>query len=154
MALPPKFCPSCGEEFVHAARQCSDCGVELVLEPPRPSGGQVLPEADALEPLRSAPVAWIQDLAQALVEAGIACRVERAPARGSSGPAATLFVRPEDREAALPIDAAVARAAIPDLPERAESGWSEAEACPACATELAPDSEVCPECGLAFVAAE
>jgi len=135
-------------------RECSDCGVELVLELPEAGNRQVLPELDALVPIRSAPMAWIQALAGALAEAGISSRVESIQARSGSGPAAAIFVRPEDQAAALPIDAAVARAAIPDLPEQSESGWSETEACPACQTELSPDAEVCPECGLIFLAAE
>ncbi len=35
--------------------------------------------------------------------------------------------------------------------ERLRNQWSEAEACPACGTPMAPDAAECPECGLVFV---
>jgi len=150
LSLPPKFCPGCREEFIHAVAECPDCHVALVLELPE-SGQEPELALEALVPVRRAPVAWIQGLAEALAAAGISSRVERVEAAPGSGPAAAVFVRPEDRQAALTIDAAFARTAIPDLPDDDSSGWSEAERCPACQTELVADAEECSECGLAFI---
>jgi hypothetical protein len=133
--------------------ECPDCHVALVLELPE-AGRESELELDALVPVRRAPVAWIQGLAEALAAAGISSRVERVEAPDGSGSAAAVFVRPEDREAALALDASFARTAIPDLPDESPPGWSEAERCPACQTPLVADAEECLECGLAFVEAD
>src|SRR5690606_10064268 len=156
-----KICPRCGEEYVLAASTCADCGVPLgferpaaVAEPAAPD----LPETAALVAVRHAEVSWIEGLAGALAEAGIASRVElpqaaderRVQGAGMGAIRCTLYVRPEDASEAARIDADFARSQVPDLPEDAVSAWQDAEACPGCETPLAADAVECPECGLAF----
>lgn len=158
MEFPPKYCPDCGEEYVHHAAQCADCGVALVLEPPS-VGGPVgaLPERDRLVAVRSGETSWVRGLAEELSAAGIPSRVERGesePSRRGHGPRLTLYVRPEDAPRAAEIDATYARTQVPDLPEEASSGWAETEGCPACGTALADDAAECPECGLVIAPAE
>lgn len=155
-----KVCPRCGEEYVLTASTCVDCGVPLGFEGPAAGGVVVpeLPDTGDLVAVRHAEVPWIEGLAGALADAGIASRValpqeadeRRVQARGMGAIRCTLFVRPEDAPAAARIDAAFARTQVPDLPDETDAGWGEAEACPGCATPLAADAAECPECGLAF----
>jgi predicted amidophosphoribosyltransferase len=155
----PKVCPSCGEEYVATMERCAACDValvaegEAVFEPP-----QDLPPASALTQLRVEHPSWIEMLAERLAAAGIPSRVEllaadRPARRGAPAPCA-LFVRPEDVERARAIDTELLRAQLPDLPDDASAGWSEAEACPACGTPVEADASECAGCGLAFRDAE
>lgn len=150
MERPPKSCPRCGEEYVHEASMCADCGVALVLDPQAAEAEPELPPARELVSVRNADLRWIHGLAERLAGAGIPSRVELAetPARPGAAARGTLFVRPQDAEAAAGIDSAFARQQIPDLPEDVSAQWVESEACPACGTEVPPDAEACPDCGL------
>jgi hypothetical protein len=149
-----KRCPECGEDFLHTATVCSDCGVPLRLAAElagSPAGaGQEL--AGELVLLRAEGPAWIEALAERLRAADIPSRVEiidpeRFKARsGVSGTACGLFVRPADLARARAVDAAVQREQIPDLPE--EAGEGESEGCPACGAAVAPEASECPDCGL------
>lgn len=159
MELPIKICPSCGEEYVHEATTCVECGVPLGFEPPAAREAPELGPTDRLVPLRHAEVSWIEGLAHALAEAGIPSRValpdeqdlRRVQGRGTGALRCTLSVRSEDAAAAAEIDAEFARTQVPDLPSGAGgSAWAETEACPGCSTPLPADAEECPECGLAF----
>ena len=158
MQLPMKLCPQCGEEYVHSATTCVDCGVPLGFEAPAAPELPDLEAIDRLVPVRHAEVPWIEGLAQALAEAGIASRVvlpselepSRLPDRGTGALRCTLYVRPEDAALAAQIDGEFAREQVPDLPEGASSAWAESESCPGCGTPLAANAEECPECGLAF----
>jgi hypothetical protein len=160
MALPPKICPSCGEEYLHTVARCAECDVELGSEPPPARPAPELPGAEQLVPVRRADPTWVAGLAEALARAGIPSRVELARpeserARGRRGerPPCTLYVRPDDLEHAARIDAEFARMQLPDLPaEAAPAG--EGDACPACGEALAPDAIECPSCGLAFAVEE
>lgn len=164
MGAPLKVCPRCGEEYVLTVGTCVDCGVPLGFEGPVPGAASALelPAADDLVLVRHAEVSWIEGLAAALGEAGIPSRVElptaaderRVQGGGTGAIRCTLYVRPDDVPAALRIDAEFARSQVPDLPEGADAAWAETEACPGCGTPLAADAAECPECGLAFGAAE
>ncbi len=161
MQLPPRICPQCGEEYLHTVAICADCGVELGAEGPAAQAADELPPAEQLVPVRNAEVTWIEGLAEALSAAGIPSRVElpradddQVQARGTGAVRCTLYVRPEDAQAAAAVDDEFTRVQVPDLPEDADAAWSEAESCPACASALPADVSECPECGLAFVGEE
>jgi len=149
----PKCCPECGEEFVHSAQVCSDCGVPLRLASELAGGaaGGLASAAD-LVLIRAEGPAWIEALADRLRAEGVPSRVElvdpeRASVKsGVSGTACGLFVREADAARAREIDALVQRDQIPDLPPEAVPGGH--EGCPACGHALAPDHDECPDCGL------
>jgi ribosomal protein L40E len=162
MDLPMKICPRCGEEYVHSAQTCAECGVALGFEAPAEPERLELGPAEGLVALRNAEVPWIEGLAQALAEAGVASRVElpteidanRVQGRGTGALRCTLYVRSEDAAAAARVDAAFARTQVPDLPEEADAGWGESQGCPGCGAPLAADAEECGECGLVFAGGE
>jgi hypothetical protein len=155
--LPPKICPRCGEEYVHTAQTCADCGIPLGLDAPPEEEHLELPPADELVALRNAEVPWIEGLAHALADAGIPSRVElprreddSVQSRGLGAVRCTIFVRPEDAQAAARIDAAFARSQVPDLPDAEAGEWGESEGCPGCGSAVDADASECPECGLSF----
>jgi len=157
MQLPPKICPRCGEEYVHTATVCVECGVPLGLDAPEEEPALELPPSEELVALRNAEVPWIEGLAHALAEAGIPSRVElprreenTVQSRGLGAIRCTIFVRPVDGPAATRIDAEFARTQVPDLPVEHAGEWGESEGCPGCGTALAADATECPECGLSF----
>lgn len=155
--LPPKVCPSCGEEYVHTVVECADCRIPLGFDAPAEPPALELPPAEDLVAVRNAEVPWVEGLAHALADAGIPSRIElprreddTVQSRGMGAIRCTLFVRPEDAPAAARIDAEFARTQVPDLPDETSAEWSESDACPGCGTALAHDAVECPECGLAF----
>ncbi len=152
-----RVCPRCGAEYVPSVGRCLDCGVDLVREgeaapPVEPETD--LPPAAELRLVRPAELAWAQDLAAALIEQGVPCRLEILPpgpgdaARGF-GARYGVFVRPEDSARAAAVDAAHARTQLPDL-EGVEPVAAGDEGCPACGASVSSDVEECPECGLVF----
>jgi len=154
--LPPKVCSRCGEEYVHSALTCVDCGIPLGFDAPAAEPTFDLPPAEQLVAVRNAEVPWIEGLAHALADAGIPSRVElprredsTVQSRGLGAIRCTLFVRKEDVPEAARIDAEFARTQVPDLPE-ADAAWSESDACPGCGSAVAADAVECAECGLAF----
>jgi hypothetical protein len=150
-----KRCPECGEDFLHTAEVCSDCGVPLRLAAElagaAPTGG--LPPASELVLIRAEGPAWIEALADRLAEVDVPSRVEIIdPKRhgiesGVVGSACGLFVREADAARAREIDAVVQREQIPDLGEDG-AGSGEGDACPACGHAVTPDDDDCPDCGL------
>ena len=148
--LPPKFCPSCGVEYMHSAEFCSDCDVPLSLEPPSevgPAGAGTLPPAAELALLlRDQP--WeLERTARMLESAGVRSRIDRVGAGSELG----LFVLPTERNAALVLVDEYRAATLPDA--EASSLGQTLSRCPACDTELAPGATSCTECGLEFPAA-
>jgi hypothetical protein len=83
MQLPPKVCPECGEEYVHAASMCVHCDVALQL-PSEGAGAEPegLPPASELTLVRAASVSWVRGFSLRLAEAGIPHRVELFDAAG------------------------------------------------------------------------
>ena len=153
MPLPPKVCPSCGDEYLHQATTCVHCDVPLVLEGEfdRDAPPPEFPPASELECLRTTQPGWAVALAERLRGAGIAHRVEQTTAGESN--AYGVFVLSEDLEAARVIDADHVRSEMPDLPEgfdpRDIPDESEAsDACPACGVRIDPEAAECPGCGL------
>lgn len=155
MALPPKICPDCGEEYVHSAVTCVHCEVALVhAEEAHSAPSQELPPASELSPIRIASSGWALALSELLVEAGIPHRVEvvseDAAGRRGSGPGPYgVYVRSEDAERARTLDTRHLEREIPDLPEGWE-GSPAGEDCPACGASVADDAAECPDCGLAL----
>jgi len=166
-----KLCPRCGEEFVPSAERCGDCGVALVLEgeaPPAPAEADAPPlhddlsEADEVVPLREAEIAWARRLGDALRAAGVPHRVSPLPGaeRGVQAQWSgrwAVYVRRDDLERALRVDAERLRHEMPDLADAElavrpvdDPAAAEAGPCPACGADLGPDAAECPECGLVF----
>ncbi|MEN8183049.1 MAG: hypothetical protein ABFS46_11000 [Myxococcota bacterium] len=156
-AAPPRVCPSCREEYLATVGRCAECEVDLVSPSELPPKGE-LPPVEQLQRVRVENPVWIQTLASQLAQAGIASRIEllsdEAPAARRHGAPCALYVRPEDAGRAREIDEDLLRAQLPDLPEGASGGWSEAEGCPACGTAVEAEAAECPECGLAFAEAD
>lgn len=158
MALPPKVCPSCGEEYVHSATMCVHCDVGLVLEGELPAGGPAadgLPPTDELHCVRVSVLAWAFSLSDRLRGADIPHRVEAVSDDGEESDKVGavpygVYVRPEHATAAGEIDADHTAHQIPDMPDEIEEG--DEGACPACGTQVDGAASECPDCGLALLA--
>jgi len=163
MSAAPRFCPECREEFVASAQICNDCAVPLVgAEDLEEEEILELPPVEELIPIRVANVAWMRGFSEALAEAGISHRVDLPPGEDGEDPRAqrkshetgvAVYVRPEDRERSLEVDAAYMLQQIPDADADAQVRMVESEddRCPACGDPLG-SAEECPGCGL-FVGA-
>ena len=158
MLPPPKFCPSCRDEFVHAATVCAQCDVELVLAE-NLSDETEFPPASELVCVRVADSNWSLGLAESLRELDVPHRVALLES-GSTKQVYGVFVLPEDLDAASRIDADHARREMPDLPEgfdprdmmtgpAAEVDAPE-DVCPACGDPIEPTASECAGCGLAI----
>jgi predicted amidophosphoribosyltransferase len=152
---PPRVCPSCREEYLATVERCAECDVALASAgelPPEEDAG--LPPVEEMAQLRVENPVWIESLAAHLAEQGIPSRVvlldSDAPTARRHGAPCALFVVPADLERARRIDEELLRRQLPDLPEGADTGWSEAEGCPACGAAVDPQASECPDCGLAF----
>jgi len=163
MLPPPKFCPSCRDEFLHTATHCVECDVELVLEGNLPDESEsVFPPDAELVCVRVADSGWSLGLAERLKQNQIPHRVGISNAGGTK-PVYGVFVLAEDLEAAQALDADHARHEMPDLPEGFDpremmtapaEGDSLEESCPACGNPLESAAEECAGCGLALLIAE
>ncbi len=154
MALPPKVCPSCAEEYVHSVSRCVHCDVDLVAADALPAAPPSdLPPASELTAIRFASAGWALALSERLVEEAIAHRVEPAsgdaPEAGRAGPYG-VYVRAEDEARARAIDAEQLGREIPDLPDDWEGAAAAAEGCPACGAAVPEGAGECPDCGLAL----
>ena len=160
MAMPPKFCPECRDEFIHAATVCSSCDVALVLEADlRPEEDEVdeMPPISELVCIRASAIGWAMALSQKLSEAGIPHRVQAADPDAGDGtrnrPGHNLpygiFVFAQDAEAAQQIDVEHSESEIPDIPTELEEVAE--GACPACGDPLDPTAAECPGCGIALL---
>ena len=156
----PVFCPECHAEYLWTAKVCTECDVALVPETALgDASSDELPPVSQLVCIRAAAVGWCRLLSERLLAAGISHRIEAAADDDEDGaerrPGAHLpygvYVRPEDEAAAVAVDADFMRSQIPDLPDVEASG-GDADRCPACGENVTPDTEECPECGLALFA--
>lgn len=161
MPPDPVFCPECRAEFVSTATVCAECDVALVAEA---ALGQVategLPPVSELVCVRAAAVGWARRLSDRLAAAGISHRIEITHDDDEDGsvrrPGANLpygvYVRKEDVDAALSVDAEFMQSQIPDLEDHETSlTEQDAENCPACGSALSSDASECPDCGLALL---
>jgi hypothetical protein len=136
---PYKVCPECGGEYQDTAAVCADCEVPLVLpEQIEERDARELPLTSRLVLLCTAPIQWIRALAADLAQAGIGYAIDRRKAR--SDRLLSLYVRREDRQAAVVLDAT--RMRIDPLETELEP---EEELREDVAPE--PDHMVCPKCG-------
>jgi len=167
-----KYCPQCGAAHQAWATRCADCACDLVDEPP--PAEVALPASD-LPPARELAClgtgdAWhVRDVAEALQQAGISCRVDSHPPdaplagpgfsarRGFSGATTRLgvYVLPGDLDAARRVEHEQRLSRIPGAgASEAASASHDEEACPACVTPLPASAAECAECGLEFPAAD
>ncbi len=163
MPPDPVFCPECRAEYLWNATLCVECDVALVASGALgDAAAEGLPAASELVCVRAAAVGWARTLSDRLAAAGISHRIEITHDDEEEGsvrrPGANLpygvYVRQDDVEAALAVDAEFMRSQIPDLPGDHEASLAaqDAESCPACGTALTSDARECPDCGLALLA--
>jgi uncharacterized protein (UPF0212 family) len=160
MTLPSRHCPECGGEYVHTVLLCAECGVALVLagEPLRVR--EDLPPSSELLKVRSATLSWARSFSELLAEAGIPHRVElegevmQAAGVPADAQQCSVFVRAEDREEAMRLDALHLRSQIPDVPDDYAPGSIDEGRCPACGEPADLAAPECASCGLAFRDAE
>ena len=154
----PLFCPQCESEFVPSATRCAECDVALV--PESELGAAPVDEMPPIEELvcvRAASLGWAQGLSERLAAAGISHRIEVAHDDEEDGsvrrPGANLpygvYVLPVDATGAAEVDAAFTEYQIPDMPT--EGGDVSDDACPACGTQITPETAECPECGIVLL---
>ena len=157
MALPPKVCPECREEYLHSAVSCVHCDVALVLPDDLENAPESsLPPTSELHCLRACQSGWAVGLSDRLREAGIPHRVEQVASNPANRTQAyAVWIQPADLERARPIDEACAADQVPDFPEGYDDDYREAEAhgdgdqaCPACGERVAPEHTECGSCGL------
>ncbi len=161
MALPPKLCPECEEEYLHTASVCVHCDVPLVLstdlERERPAE---LPPSAELHCIRVATPAWALGLSERLEQAGVPHRVEamtpqeRAARRGPTGAVCGVYVLGEDAARAAEIDAGYLQTQLPDLAGGGAAEPLAEDSCPACGEPLDAVAPECPGCGIAFGSGE
>lgn len=139
---PDKVCPECGGEYQGTATVCVDCEVPLVFpEQIAERDARELRLSSRLVLLCTAPIQWIRALAADLAQAGLAYAIDRRKAR--SDRLLSLYVRREDRKAAVELEAARLR-----IDPLEEDGGPEEEPREDDAAE--PDHKVCPKCGGEF----
>lgn len=165
--LPPKTCPSCGDEFIQSMVRCPDCGVDLVVGPVERPAPPELPPATELAPICRGEPWEMQRIAEALQDAGIASRVDTYPPSGSGArpgagttreeeevPASLIgslcvYVAFDDVQAATALAQQVQLGAVlGELGEGADQ--APGDGCPACGAALPEGAVACPDCGLEF----
>jgi hypothetical protein len=162
MAMEPKVCPECRDEYVHSASVCRECGVALVTESELTDDeAEELPPIEELVCIRASSVGWAMALSERLAVAGIPHRIEAARDPDDEGgrgrPGHNLpygvFVLEQDVAAAAAIDAEHTESQIPDMP-RDFDPTAESEDCPACGDPIDESASECPGCGLALIPLE
>jgi hypothetical protein len=158
-----KSCPTCGGEFQLWVSVCPDCQVALVEGPvtvavsPPP---QELPPARELVCLERGDPWHLRELAEALQERGISCRIDvhppdaaiRPPARRGA-PTQTrfgLYVRAGDQAQAAEVRGEHLERAVPDAAGLGGEPGALLADCPACGSPLAEGAASCASCGLEF----
>lgn len=82
--LPPKYCPSCGGEFVGELTHCPDCGIPLVRElPDLPEGDD---PGDLEEVFRTGDSTLLPVIVSLLDSSGVPCIVQGGEATGGLFP--------------------------------------------------------------------
>lgn len=143
-----KVCPACGTEYRPEARACPDCNTSLIPKTKLDRAREPLPFSDRLVAIQTETLDWIKALANALNHAGIRCHIRPVGAvddgriMGTSFHYHTLYVQPEDAEAAQHLDRDL-------LGDAAEEAVKENErVCPACGAPRHAGADECRECGL------
>jgi hypothetical protein len=159
LAVRIRYCPSCHEEYRPDIVSCADCGALLEDRDDEASSQTAAEQAPAAPSERDIPEGYepvhttrelgaLPPLADALVAAGIDCRVRDA----QSGPYVVyrLLVHGEKRAAAAALIEASLHPHV-DAEFDPERGYAR---CPACDTPLSPGAVECSECGLPLAATE
>jgi hypothetical protein len=151
-----KVCPECGSEYLPHVEICADCDV-AVVHPEELAPPDELPDASELVAIRAASVSWSRLFSEFLSDRGVTHRIDLPPSdpdsagRRSHEHQVCVYVRAEDRERVLALDAQFMREQFPDLDaEEDEEPASDDEGCPACGSALDPSASECPDCGLPF----
>jgi hypothetical protein len=136
---PSKVCPECGGEYQYYVADCADCEVPLVLpDEIAERDARELPLTSRLVLLCTAPIPWVRALAADLAQASLAYAVDRRKARSEH--LLSLYVRREDRKAAVALDATRMRIDPLEADNEPEEELREDVA-------PEPDHRVCPKCG-------
>jgi hypothetical protein len=143
-----RHCPACDAQFPDDQAACLHCGASLAEEP---TEGLVL--LASLDPFESR--ALLERLAEAQIPFAVLNDQEarlRAAGRGRPGSFAgvNVFVPLDAHPRASALHQRLVRESLPDLPEDFAPETGDPDACPACASPLAPDAQSCAECGLEF----
>ena len=155
-----QLCPECRTEYTLTATRCAECDVALVHPDavPEEEPPEELPPAAELECIRVAPLAWMRALSGGLQQQGVVHRIE--PARPADAPEGQrpgvfgsvqlfgLYTKAEEAQVARELDSTIAAQLLPEEAPALDEG--EAEACPACGTEIAAHATECHDCGLTF----
>jgi len=121
-------------------------------------------EEEALRCVRVGDPWRVREIAEALENAGITCRVDTHPPGGAVAPLRTrraageatqlgVYVAPGDLAAALAAASEHERSRMPEVEGEGPAWDGDPGSCPGCGTALPPASEACAECGLEFPAA-
>jgi hypothetical protein len=160
-----KYCPTCGGEFQLWVSVCPDCKAALVesavaVAPPTPPPPEELPHARELVCVERGDPWHLRELAEALNEQGISCRIDVHPPDAAIPPparrgAATqtrfgLYVRAADRARAEQLRGEHLERAVPDAAGLAGEPGALLADCPACGAPLAEGATSCASCGLEF----
>jgi predicted amidophosphoribosyltransferase len=143
-----KMCPACGTEYRPEVRACADCNTRLVLKQEIERAREPLPFSDRLVAVQTETLDWIKALADALNHAGIRCHIRSTGAvddgrtMGTSFHYHTLYVQPDDAEAAQRLD----RELLGDAAE--EEVKEDGRVCAACGALRRAGANECMECGL------
>ncbi len=144
-------CPECEFEHRESALVCPNCGTVLFGQGETAAEDDGLPPLEDLLLLRVAHVGWAQSLSAMLQAGGVPHRIAAENAGSGDHLRFGVFVRAEDREAALRADAHVLREQLPDLPDGFDPGAVQEGGCPACGAPVGTDERECSECGLALI---
>jgi len=157
---PRKYCPKCNAEYRHTAETCSDCGITLTFEDPE----RPIAELSPAEPFVLLEVGdpWpMRRMAEALQQSGIPSQIDSYPpgtplSAGPGGrygfetPEVGIYVRPNDLPQARSVINDFVRSRMPKPPGDSSAPDSESDLCPACGSQLAPNSSSCSDCGIEF----
>ncbi len=143
-------CPECEFEHRESNLVCPNCGIALFGQGESATGEGSLPPLEDLLLLRVAHVGWAQSLSERLQASAVPHRIAAENAAADQLRFG-VFVRAQDREASLRVDAEVLREQLPDLPADFDPGALHEGGCPACGAAVGTDERECSECGLALI---
>ena len=140
-----KICPDCSCDYLSHVETCMDCGTTLLFpeENVRLQAEKKRCREGALEEpvaVRQGDLQWIDELYRVLIDSGIPAKVWSDSNCGKGcRPAFHLLVSGTDAE----------------KPE-AGASWERVSQgkCPACGTDVSPDTVECPDCGLTLLVIE
>jgi hypothetical protein len=153
-----KVCPDCSCDYLSHVETCLDCGTAL-LAPEENATLQAerkrCREGALEEPVavRQGELQWVDELYRVLIESGI-------PAKVSSDSSCGKGCRPAFHLLVAGADAEKAHHRIEEhfseVNPEAGASWERMSQgkCPACGTDVTPDTVECPDCGLTLLVIE